>query len=176
MKKEFASLLLTLHWGGCSLVAGFAATRSTYVFSSAWGKADAFPLFARENNEDLDQGESSKAKKTKMANHQSFRFATGQELNNLRVDLDSLRHNLEWAEALKDKMRVESLTKAIKKGEARDPDLMYAKALKLMAQAKVMKDASKEEKDALIEKWVTVAASARACLPHFNLEGLWVGK
>jgi hypothetical protein len=33
-----------------------------------------------------------------------------------------------------------------------------------MAQAKVMKDASKEEKDALIEKWVRVASSARGCL------------
>jgi hypothetical protein len=149
---------------------------STSVFSSTLGKSDSFPLFARENNEDLDQGEPSKARKTNTADQQSIRFATGQELKNLRVDLNSLRHNLQWAEALKDDTRVESLAKAIKKGETRDPDLMYTKALKLMAQAKVMKDATKEAKDALIEKWVTVAASARICLPQFNLEGLWVGK
>jgi hypothetical protein len=53
---------------------------------------------------------------------------------------------------------------------------MYKKSLRLINQAKKMKEASIEEKEALIEKWATVAATARECLPQFNLNGLWVGK
>ena len=55
---------------------------------------------------------------------------------------------------------------------------MYKKAYKLIAEARKMKpkDATQEEKDALIEKWTNVADAAREQLPEFNLEGLWVGK
>jgi hypothetical protein len=106
----------------------------------------------------------------------SKRFAIGEELKNLRLDLESLRHNLQWAEALQDEVRIESLQKAIQRGEKRDPDLMYKKAIKLISQTKKMKDVSFEEKDALIKKWAKLAAAARNCLPQFNLEGLWVGK
>jgi hypothetical protein len=53
---------------------------------------------------------------------------------------------------------------------------MYAKALKLIVEARKMKDASQEEKDALIEKWSNVADAARQVLPEFCMEGLWVGK
>ena len=105
-------------------------------------------------------------------------FATGEDLKNLRLDLESLRHNLQWAEALKDEVRMESLEKAIQRGEKRDPDLMYKKAIKMISQVRKMKEAaaSTEERDALIEKWAKMAAAARKCLPQFNLEGLWVGK
>jgi hypothetical protein len=106
----------------------------------------------------------------------SKRFATGEDLKNLRLDLESLRHNLQWAQALQDDVRVESLQNAIQKGEKRDPDFMYKKAVKLISQARQMKDVSCDERDALTEKWAKVAAAARKCLPQFNLEGLWVGK
>ena len=135
-------------------------------------------LFSLERRDDDVQGEPSQTRKTRLAkeNKLSKRFATGEELKNLRLDLESLRHNLQWAEALKDEVRIESLQKAIKNGENRDPDFMYKKPLKLIAQAKTMNDASSEEKSAFFEKWATVAAAARACLPQFNLDGLWVGK
>jgi hypothetical protein len=83
---------------------------------------------------------------------------------------------LEWAKALKDEVRIESLEKAIKNGQNRDPYFMYVKSLRVISEVRKMKDATQEEKDALIEKWSDVATSARGCLPEFNMEGLWVGK
>ncbi|KAL3916850.1 MAG: hypothetical protein SGILL_004992 [Bacillariaceae sp.] len=116
----------------------------------------------------------SNVRKARLAQETSSsnRFALGDELKSLREDLESLRHNLEWARALKDEVRMQSLTKAIKNGQNRDPYFMYAKALRLMAEARKMKDASQEEKDALTDKWSNVADAARQVLPEFNLEGL----
>lgn len=104
------------------------------------------------------------------------RFASGEELEGLREDLESLRQNLEWAKALKDEDRIQSLEKAIRKGESRDPSFMYAKAKKIIAGTKQMKDVSEEEKKILIEKWSGIATDAREFLPQLNMEGLWVGK
>jgi hypothetical protein len=130
------------------------------------------------NNNNNDMTSISDVRKARLAreSHNSKRFASGEELKSLREDLDSLRHNLEWAKALKDELRIESLEKAILNGQHRDPSYMYTKALKLIAEARKMKDASQDEKDALIEKWSTVAAAARELLPEFSLCGLWVGK
>ena len=120
----------------------------------------------------------SDARKERLAKEESTskRFASGEELKSLREDMESLRHNLEWAKALKDEARVESLSKAIKRGQDRDPYFMYTKALRLIAEARKMKDVTEEEKDALIEKWSGVARSAKHVLPEFRMEGLWVGK
>ena len=173
------SLLIILI--GCSFVEGFVGTKSPSMFSALQSSnaVESQALYAHESEfGDIFQENESPARKTRLAHEQklSKRFATGEELKNLRSDLNSLRHNLQWAEALKDESRTESLKKAMKNGENRDPDLMYAKSLKLIDQSKKMSDASKEEKEALVEKWVNIAAEARECLPQFNLEGLWVGK
>jgi hypothetical protein len=106
----------------------------------------------------------------------SKRFASGMELKSLREDLESLRHNLEWAKALKDEVRIHSLEKAIKNGQNRDPHFMYSKATRLIAETRKMKDVSEEEKVALVEKWSAVASAAREVLPEFSMEGLWIGK
>ena len=106
----------------------------------------------------------------------SERFATGVELTSLREDLESLRQNLEWARALKDESRIESLENAIRKGETLDPSFMYTKAQKMITETKKMKDASEEEKKIVIDKWTSVATDAREFLPQLNMEGLWVGK
>lgn len=199
MKNELASIIcLLLLSGRLVLVDAFTtvtpiragasghwsllSSSSSSFSSSANSKTQS--LFSVENDDDIQGEEKEKPaarRKTKLAKGASKqvsqqRFASGEELKDLRLDLKSLRHNLQWAEALKDETRIESLEKAIRNGENRDPDIMYKKSLGLIAQAKKMKDASKEEKDALIEKWADVAAVARQCLPQFNLDGLWVGK
>eukprot|EP00535_Pseudo-nitzschia_heimii_P009639 CAMPEP_0197191968 /NCGR_PEP_ID=MMETSP1423-20130617/24328_1 /TAXON_ID=476441 /ORGANISM="Pseudo-nitzschia heimii, Strain UNC1101" /LENGTH=315 /DNA_ID=CAMNT_0042644767 /DNA_START=279 /DNA_END=1223 /DNA_ORIENTATION=+ len=102
-------------------------------------------------------------------------FASGEELRCLREDLESLRQNLEWARALNDEIRIESLEKAIDKGESRDPLFMYSKAQRIIAGVKKLDDASKEEEEILIEKWSKIASEARVFLPQLNMEGLWVG-
>ncbi|KAG7357066.1 protein of unknown function DUF3506 containing protein [Nitzschia inconspicua] len=129
------------------------------------------------NDDEMTSPSMNDVRKARLAKESSSskRFALGEELKSLREDLVSLRHNLEWAKALKDEMRIQSLEKAIKNGQNRDPNFMYKKALRLIAEARKMKDASEEEKEALIEKWSAVASAAREVLPEFSMEGLWVG-
>ena len=129
----------------------------------------------QNDNDDDDKASSPSARLTRKS-PSSGRFETGEGLKSLREDLESLRHNLEWAKALKDEVRIASLTKAITNGQNRDPYFMYSKALRLIAEARKMKDATQEEKDALTEKWSSVADAARKVLPEFQMEGLWVGK
>ena len=80
------------------------------------------PLKAHGNDEHQDP-EFKKSKKMRMAkiDDSENKFVTGEELRNLRMDLESLRQNIQWAEALTDEIRIESLSKAIKEGESRDP-------------------------------------------------------
>jgi hypothetical protein len=104
------------------------------------------------------------------------RFATGDELQSLRMDLESLRENLQWAQALNDRNSMDDLRKAIQNGENRDPDTIFQKAYQEIAKAKDNKLLTDEEREALVEKWTSVAAEARGYLPRFSLEGLWVGE
>jgi hypothetical protein len=129
----------------------------------------------------LFHDETNKARMTRLAREQSLhkRFASGEELKNIRLDLESLRQNLQWAEAVNDVGRIQDLNEAIKKGQNRDPEYVYTEAFKLMEdQVKSMTDdaSSQEEKEALLEKWSKLAQGARECVPQFKLEGLWVGK
>jgi hypothetical protein len=130
-----------------------------------------------------DSAKVPKSKKKK-------RFAVGDELKQLRAELDSLRENLHWAQAMEDEKRVVDLKSAIQTGEQRDPDLCYAKALQMLAHTKASTtttssstsqnssaiNLSPDEKQRLLLKWQKEAELARSKLPQFQLEGLWVGK
>jgi hypothetical protein len=163
---------------------GFAGNQATSFLSpvrSSPSSSLSSHLDAAGNDgyyDGLFHDETNKARRTRLAREHLLhkRFATGEELKNLRLDLKSLRQNLQWAEAFNDVGRIQDLKEAIKKSENRDPDHVYTKAFELMAQVKTMTDASQEEKDALVEKWSKLAQGARECLPQFKLEGLWVGK
>lgn len=149
----------------CSdLAAGFMERSLSQSFPSQ--------LFVKEGNFEAE-GESHEWKKARVPRmKQSFdTFLIGEELRNLRLDLESLRQNLQWAEALKDDTRIESLSKAIKDGESRDPDHMYQKALGIIEQTKKMKGVAEEEKECLVEKWGKIAATARQYVQEFNLDG-----
>jgi hypothetical protein len=104
------------------------------------------------------------------------RFATGEELQSLRMDLVSLRENLQWAQALNDRNSMEDLRKAIQNGENRDPDTIFQKAYQEIAKAKDNKLLTVHEREASVAKWTGVANEARVYLPRFSLEGLWVGE
>ena len=110
------------------------------------------------------------------ANEVTGRFAKGEELKRLRADLDSLRENLSWAEAMEDQDRVEDLAKTIKNGENRDPDVVYRRALRSVIDAKASFKLSEDEKQRRVTKWQKEAAAARRHLPRFQMEGLWVGR
>lgn len=169
-------------FGGSLLSSTVAATGHVRLQASPSGSSSSDRHQNQPNSNNNDDESSSSAmsnvRKARLAEKSSSskRFALGDELKSLREDLESLQHNLEWARALKDEVRIQSLSKAIKDGQNRDPYFMYAKALRLMAEARKMKDASQEEKDALTEKWSSVADAAREVLPEFGMEGLWYGK
>jgi hypothetical protein len=109
-------------------------------------------------------------------NDDSLSFSTGKNLQSLRADLDNLRENLQWAEAIKDHELVGDLRLAIANGERLDPDLVYAKALKNIAETKASKQVSDLKKLEIIETWERTAQSARSVLAQFQLDGLWIGK
>ena len=85
----------------------------------------------QNNNNNDDETSSPSARRARQSSSSSGRFETGEGLKSLREDLESLRHNLEWAKALKDEVRIASLTKAITNGQNRDPYFMYSKALSM---------------------------------------------
>ena len=95
------------------------------------------PLRAHGDDENQDS-DFKKWKKTRMArlDGNDDKFVTGEELRNLRLDLESLRQNIQWAEALKDETRIESLAKAIKEGESRDPVRESHRIKKLVGKTK----------------------------------------
>jgi hypothetical protein len=104
------------------------------------------------------------------------RFAFGEDLRNLRTDLDHLRENLRWAEAINDVHRIRDLTQAIENGENRDPERVYTKALKIVQELERSAVTVVPDKDARKKQWNALAQDARSCLPRFQLSGLWVGK
>jgi hypothetical protein len=140
-----------------------------------------------EQEEQQNQKEVSKDSKAPKSKKKK-RFAVGEELKQLRAELDSLRENMHWAQAMEDEKRVLDLKSAIQIGEQRDPDICYAKALQMLAQTKWSATSSStsqnssainpspEEKQRLLAKWQKEANLARSKLPQFQLEGLWVGK
>jgi len=139
------------------------STRSTWPIAAA--------------NEDLS-GEASRKVSGDEHTEEEYvgRFAKGEELKRLRADLDSLRENLSWAEAMEDHDRIEDLANAIKNGENRDPDVVYRRALRSVIDAKASFKLSEDEKSSRVTMWQKEAAAARRHLPRFQMEGLWVGR
>eukprot|EP00527_Entomoneis_sp_CCMP2396_P002291 CAMPEP_0198149968 /NCGR_PEP_ID=MMETSP1443-20131203/48812_1 /TAXON_ID=186043 /ORGANISM="Entomoneis sp., Strain CCMP2396" /LENGTH=408 /DNA_ID=CAMNT_0043815143 /DNA_START=17 /DNA_END=1243 /DNA_ORIENTATION=+ len=131
-------------------------------------------LFGDDTRRDSVPSSSSKFDTTSSSSPNG-KFATGKELKRLRSDLDSLRENLIWAQAMKDEDRIDDISKAIKNGEKRDPDLTYKRALREIINAKASYLLPVEERKCKVKKWEEEAADARQCLARFHLEGLWVG-
>ena len=137
---------------------------------STWPLWAASDDLSGESSRKVSRGEDKKMDEV------TGRFATGEELKRLRADLDSLRENLSWAEAMEDHDRIEDLAQAIKNGENRDPDVVYRRALRNVIDAKASFKISEEEKQLRVKKWQKEAAAARRQLPRFQMEGLWVGR
>lgn len=127
------------------------------------------------NGGSLDEDEIANERKARQEEI-SKRFEKGDALKRLRSDLDSLRENLQWAEATDDTTRIADLSNAIRNGEERDPEVIYAKSLRLIAETKAALDISNDDKQVLIERFQDRAQAARSHLPRFQLEGLWIGK
>lgn len=139
------------------------------------------------NNDDNNHGGKSSATTTTSSSSSSTTtttsgYAMGTELELLRGELETFRQTLQWAQATDDQERMIEIAKAIERAEARDPDLVYArtteKILNLQKQQQTSGAAATTR--GMIHKEIDTltreAQAARACLPRFQLEGLWVGK
>jgi len=98
------------------------------------------------------------------------RFAEGDELHRLRQEVLGMRQSLHEARSLGDHKRVKKLTRAILAAQQHDAEFMYQVALERMGAAS---HAGLHEE---AETYRLEAERARAVLPQFQLEGLWVGK
>jgi len=102
-------------------------------------------------------------------------FAVGMELKLIRSELEHLRESLMWAEAVGDVNRVVDLKQAMSQYEGRDPDRVYAKSLQAISQLQGRFDLKADDKQAQLQVYQKQARLARARLPRFQMEGLWVG-
>lgn len=95
----------------------------------------------------------------------------GDALWSLRKKMTKLSEKLVGVLAGEDSRESEELIRhELRSAEQRDPELVYEMELLEMELAT-------QEGDAVqARKFRERALSARSCLPHFNLEGLWVGK
>lgn len=136
-------------------------------------------LYGDETQRDFSWPSSSSSSSFPLQEAKSERFATGNELKQLRSDLEKLQESLLSVQAsghaIDTNDRVEQLTKAIENCEQRDPDIVYRKALKEVIDAKVSHLLSEDERLRRVQNWTKEAAVARKCIARFQLEGLWVG-
>jgi hypothetical protein len=158
-----------------------SSSAQQYMTVSTWqlwagkeGRSSEDERISKEN--DAAQERLVNHDKGQTSSDDGGRFAKGESLKRLRADLETLRENLIWAEAMEDQDRIDDLSKAIRNGENRDPDVVYRRALRCVIDAKASFKLSDEEKARRVKKWQKEAAAAREHLLRFQMEGLWVGK
>jgi len=94
----------------------------------------------------------------------------GDDLWDLRTKMDKMSSRLLQA-VNEGHEEVEEFTREkLRDFEQRDPELVY------MLEIADLEDATKEGRMKDAESHREKALAARSCLPHFNLDGLWVGK
>ena len=99
------------------------------------------------------------------------RFAThGDDLWSLRKVMADLSLKLVKAISNEAHEREQSIREKLRELEGQDPELVYKMELLKM------KRAMGEDRDDDVAKHTKNAMEARSQLPHYNLEGLWVGK
>eukprot|EP00531_Pseudo-nitzschia_arenysensis_P012804 CAMPEP_0116124474 /NCGR_PEP_ID=MMETSP0329-20121206/5299_1 /TAXON_ID=697910 /ORGANISM="Pseudo-nitzschia arenysensis, Strain B593" /LENGTH=382 /DNA_ID=CAMNT_0003618455 /DNA_START=230 /DNA_END=1378 /DNA_ORIENTATION=- len=98
------------------------------------------------------------------------KFVTGDDLHRLRHQVLALRLELQEARRSDDADRVRDLERAIMKTQQVDAEFVYTVSLERQELAQQAGDMLASQR--FHEK----AMEARAALPQFQLEGLWVGK
>jgi hypothetical protein len=124
------------------------------------------PVDLRENS----LMNESRRKRLEREEEITRRFVSGDELHLLRQRVLSLRSHLQDAKERGDVTQVEKLSRAILDAQQKDAEFIYQVAMEKMeaaTQAGFSKEADHYREEAML---------ARAALPQFNLEGLWVGK
>lgn len=98
------------------------------------------------------------------------KFVVGDDLHRLRHEVLAMRLELQEARRSGTMDKVRELERAIMKSQQVDAEFVYICSLERMEMAQ------QEGRFQDAEKYRYLAYDARAALPQFNLEGLWVGK
>jgi hypothetical protein len=143
--------------------------------SSCAAAANDGDLFFDESSSDQDISSASSEELSPASSSKvPSQFAEGSKLQRIRIDLESYRENLKWAQAINDTKRIGSLRKAIEETEQMDPEIVYKKALFLIAEAKSSSSQPMEKdlQEKLIQHWEEQAQVARSYLPKFQMDGV----
>merc|ERR1712151_71307 len=146
---------------------------STCLMSSTSMPEDENLHYNSNNNEDTQENGENNRRKVLREKGESLlkeRYVMGNELIELRERITHTEKLIKIAiknKANSHREDIEELKKQVRELRSRDAEFVYGVAVK------EMRDAS-EEHD--IKKWRQIALDARSVIPHFNLEGLWVGK
>lgn len=117
------------------------------------------------------KGKSSSDKKGNIdVSDASSKFVSGDALHRLRHEVLAMRLELQEARRSGSKDQIRELESAIMKAQQVDAEFVYTVSLERMELAQ------QEGRFQDAEKFRYKAYDARAALPQFNLEGLWVGK
>lgn len=119
--------------------------------------------------EPLEESDARKERESRSKQAQEHFATFGDELWSLRQYIESLSKKLVTALSEGDAKET-AVRKLLRKAEKRDPELAYESARNEMNRA------GKEGRMEQFEKYRLEAEDARSCLPHMNLEGLWIGK
>jgi len=98
------------------------------------------------------------------------RFLQGDDLFQLRETVEGMKKDLRNAVKNRDGALAHKITTEMTASLKQDPEYVYADSKKKMAKA--VFEGDQESADAYKQE----ASDARSAIPHFNLEGLWVGK
>ena len=172
----------------CGLVSSFSVPPSDRTFSktklsvSFSGAADGGAMEDHHHQHhpnrltefsELEPIEHSLERQTRMRLDQQNRnqFAKfGDELWGLRQSMTHLSEKLLLAINNGIRESEEKIRESLREMEEQDPELVYKMEIENLNRAKA------EGRTADVEIHTQNALAARSCLPHFNLEGLWVGK
>ena len=98
-------------------------------------------------------------------------YVEGNELIRMRQRILDYENELNASlEEGRNDVEVENMRSKITLMRSRDAEYVYGQALEMAKYAKNMGNYDEESKH------TEEAKSARLCIPHFNIEGLWVGK
>ena len=121
---------------------------------------------------DIEERKSNEERDHKMKQEKD-RFAQGEKLKEIRADIQLMKQNLKLSLVTDDLMKVVALTKSIKDIEKKDPELVYSRALEMIAGADQYNTRKKYE---IISRYNREAKAARAYIPRLNMYGIWVAK
>lgn len=122
------------------------------------------------NLEPLKDSDARRQRKDKDTRNSVQFTKYGNDLWTLRSSMATLSSELISAITSGKREVANAIRKTLRKIESRDAELVYQLELEAMEKAKVKGEINASEQHK------ATALNARACLPQFNLEGLWVGK